>query len=550
MTLKLRVLASFLFLIALSLVQLAHQLRTTNHAQASLEQFFNGAFVHMESARGIRREFDAARTLAANALSMTSPVESRETLQTFAAIHSRLSQYCNTLKTSVEGARLQQAEIVDVKLGQWFEHSRILLGEKPALAVPAPHLMARLEREISAHLDQLIEVAVADAHTRRGLMQSEMSESSRLSLIIAIIGALLSLGAALLLTRAITNPLRQIGTVMSGLAAGKLETTVPHADRKDEVGIMARAVQVFKANAIERGRLSQQNEQFDEQRSMRSARVEDLINRFDGHSASILDRVRAEASKLIEAASALDLAAKQAVSQTGTARQTVETATGNVSETANATGEMTSSIAAVSEQARRSSEISIRALDEANHTNETIHQLAASANRIGEVVSLIQNIAAQTNLLALNATIEAARAGDAGRGFAVVAHEVKTLAGETAAATNEIAVQISAIQKASADSVTVIERIRATVEDMASMADSVATAVYQQDTNVRLITETIASASGQSLAGVRAMADVESAILATTSTIVDVRSTADNLTQEAQALESEIRSFLQSVKAA
>jgi methyl-accepting chemotaxis protein len=135
-------------------------------------------------------------------------------------------------------------------------------------------------------------------------------------------------------------------------------------------------------------------------------------------------------------------------------------------------------------------------------------------------------------------------------GFAVVAHEVKSLAAETANATGEIAEQINAIQKASADSVAVIERIQATVSDMADMADSVATAVYQQDASVRQIAETVASASSQSLAGTRAMSDVESAILETTSTIVDVRSTADNLTQEAQSLENEIRSFLESVKAA
>jgi methyl-accepting chemotaxis protein len=355
---------------------------------------------------------------------------------------------------------------------------------------------------------------------------------------------------AWMLARRICEPLQSVERVMSNLAEGNLQVAVPCTARKDEIGAMARAIEVFKANAVEREALAARTAGSQGRREQRIQRIDSLVRNFEKTSTGMLATVRSAASGLMDAAAALNGASQRVTSEAGGARQAVELATADVSNAAAATGEMSASIAEIAQRAARSNEVGALAVEEANRTTETMNVLAASASRIGEVVGLIQGVAAQTNLLALNATIEAARAGDAGRGFAVVAQEVKALAGQTAKATEEISQQIGSIQTASADAVMVIERVRATIDDISAIAAAVATAVKEQHAGISQIASSVASASDRSRTGVQAMAVVEGAATVTVQTVATVQETAETLNSQAQTLEDEIYAFLQEVSAA
>jgi methyl-accepting chemotaxis protein len=228
----------------------------------------------------------------------------------------------------------------------------------------------------------------------------------------------------------------------------------------------------------------------------------------------------------------------------------VAAASNNVTTAAGAVEELAASIGEIASQARTSTEVAGRAVKEAKRTTDTMTELGTMATRIGEVVSLIQAIAGQTNLLALNATIEAARAGEAGRGFAVVASEVKSLAGQTAKATEEIAGQIGAIQSAAADAAEASAQVNSIIEDMSTIAANVAATVEQQNAAVSSIAEGVTNASGEARTGAEAMSRVTEATKDARATAAGVKSLADALAADAENLESEVRHFLTQVQAA
>jgi methyl-accepting chemotaxis protein len=211
---------------------------------------------------------------------------------------------------------------------------------------------------------------------------------------------------------------------------------------------------------------------------------------------------------------------------------------------------MSSSVHEISRQVQGAARIASEAVAQADNTNNRVGELATAAARIGDVVELINNIAGQTNLLALNATIEAARAGDSGRGFAVVAAEVKSLAGQTAKATEEIAGQIGSIQSAAADAAQAIEQVNVIIRDMAAIATGVAATVDQQNSAVASIADGVNRASGEARNGAEAMIRVAGVIGEARSTAGDVKDLADAVAVEAEGLEAEVRQFLTDVQAA
>jgi methyl-accepting chemotaxis protein len=378
------------------------------------------------------------------------------------------------------------------------------------------------------------------------------SQARTRNIIISVGVAVIMLGLALnwLIGLSVTGPLAGLSDVMRRLAGGESVTDIPAVNARDEIGGMARTVVVFRDNARERKRLEGEQADATSQREMRVRKVEELIKSFGDSASAGLGEVRQASQKLTSAADKLEATAGNVDSEAVRAGQAAGAASSNVAQAAVATEQLSVSVSEVAHQTATSTEVANRAVAEAQRSVAIMRNLGDAASRIGEVVGLIQSIAAQTNLLALNATIEAARAGDAGKGFAVVAQEVKSLASQTARATEDIAHQIGAIQEASGDAATAIDTVSTVIEEMSAIASSIASAIEEQNAAVVSIAENVGRASSDADAGAGAMKSVQTAAAGATSTAAEVAGLAVALGGEAEKLDSAIQNFLSAVRAA
>jgi methyl-accepting chemotaxis protein len=361
---------------------------------------------------------------------------------------------------------------------------------------------------------------------------------------------LIGLGLSWLIGRSITKPLAGLSSVMRQLADGNTAAHIPAVNARDEIGAMARTVVVFRDNARERERLEAEKAEAGAQRERHSEAVDRLVRAFADTANSGLAAVRDAAEKLALSSERLGETAGHVGSEAERAGRAAGAASSNVSQAAAAAEQLSGSVSEVARQTATSTDVAERAVAEAQRSVAIMGTLGNAATRIGEVVGLIQSIAAQTNLLALNATIEAARAGEAGRGFAVVAQEVKSLAAQTARATEDIAHQIGSIQEASAGAAQAIDIVSSVIEEMSGIAASVASAVEEQNAAVVSIANNVAHASDDAEAGASAMRSVEGAAAGALATAGDVAGLAASLRQEAERLDSAIRRFVAQVKAA
>jgi len=372
------------------------------------------------------------------------------------------------------------------------------------------------------------------------------------NVVLATIAASAVIGLALswLIGRSISRPLDGLAMTMQRLAAGDTGIAIPAVPGRNEIARMAAAVAVFRDNALERDALTAREAAEQARRDERAAQIEAMIARFEATAKAGLVEVRRAAAELRTASDALDATAREAAGRISEADSAVAVASDNVSSAATATGTLAQSIDRITEEAARSTTVAGRARDEVAETVETVQNLATAADRIGEVVKLILAIANQTNLLALNATIEAARAGEAGKGFAVVASEVKTLASQTASATEEIRSQIAAIQAVSDTAVDAIGHVNAIIVEMAAMAGTVSDAVREQERVVRALADNVDRASGEAATGAGAMRSVAEAAEATRTAARDVDALADRLADQTETIERAISAFLEDVRAA
>ena len=365
-----------------------------------------------------------------------------------------------------------------------------------------------------------------------------------------LLAILLIAPAMILVVRSITGPMSRLQGNMVELADGKLDVDIVDAERTDEVGDMARAVKVFKDNAVEQRRLTGENEAEQHRKAERQQRIETMIDTFRTTVQELLNVVGANTNRMETTANALAEIADSTSQQATTASAASEQATSNVQTVAVAAEELAASITEIERQVQQTTQIVEEATGTAQATNDKVASLANAAQKIGDVVSLIQAIAEQTNLLALNATIEAARAGEAGKGFAVVASEVKELATQTSKATEEISSQISAIQNSTDEAVDAIDEIGKKIESVNAFTTTIAEAVRQQGDATGEISQNVNQAATGTQQASDNMAGVTSAVSETTRSASEVRQTSAEVAQQARQLNAAIDSFLNEVTAA
>jgi methyl-accepting chemotaxis protein len=398
--------------------------------------------------------------------------------------------------------------------------------------------------------DMLITSARGTAAVADRTLRQAQSRTRNIIIGVGFAALIIGLGLSWLIGRSITRPLDGLASVMKKLAAGDTSTRIPATRARDEIGEMARTVIVFRDTMVERERLAASQGETSRAREKRSEIIASTIARFEKSVGEVLSKVRAAAGRMESTSGKLDAAADAMAAEARQAQGRVRTAAENVTTAAGSIEELAASIGEISSQTHTSNDVADRAVAEARRTAKTMEELGNAAARIGEVVSLIQAIAGQTNLLALNATIEAARAGEAGRGFAVVASEVKSLAAQTAKATQDIAEQIGAIQSATADATQAIAQVNAIIGDMSAIAASVAATVEEQNSAVMSIADGVTTASTEARSGADAMSRVAAATTDARTTAADVRSVAEALAAEAEGLEGEVHRFLSDVRAA
>jgi len=342
--------------------------------------------------------------------------------------------------------------------------------------------------------------------------------------------------------KGVIQPIVKMTEVMKRLAGGELASEIPSLDRKDEVGAMAGAVQVFKENAV---RVRAMEAEAD-----RKVAMLEVAEGFEEAVGNVVRMVSSASSEIETAAGSLTRTAETTQELSATVAAASAQSSSNVQSAAAASEEMASSVNEIGRQVQQSQTIAHAAVEQAERTNARISELSQSANRIGEVIKMITAVAEQTNLLALNATIEAARAGDAGRGFAVVASEVKALAAQTAKATEEIAVQVTQMQSATQHSVSAIAEIGSTIAQISEISGAIAAAVEEQGAATQEIARNVQQAAQGATQVTGSMADVNRGAADTGSAAEQVHGLAVSLSAQSSHLSREVESFLHKIRAA
>ena len=381
--------------------------------------------------------------------------------------------------------------------------------------------------------------------------QSVTGNGETLVMWLGVAGLAVGLVLAWLIGRGISRPVVGMCAAMRALAGGNKTVEIPGVGRKDEIGQMADTVAVFKNNMIEADRLREETQrQKAEVEKERKAGMMRLADTFEAGIKGVVSSVASQSAQMQSSAQAMTHTAEQATQQATAVAASVEEASANVQTVASSAEELSASVREIGQQVEHSSKIAGQAVIEADKTNLTVEGLAKTAQRIGDVVQLIETIASQTNLLALNATIEAARAGDAGKGFAVVASEVKSLANQTAKATEEIRAQISEIQGSTGQTVEAIRSIGATIRQMSEIATTIASAVEEQGAATREIASNVHQAAQGTSDIATNIEGVSRAASDTGAAATQVLSAAGELSKQSETLRRDVDEFLATVRAA
>jgi methyl-accepting chemotaxis protein len=411
--------------------------------------------------------------------------------------------------------------------------------------------MSQKFTDVRNDLAKLVEINEKGAKDATDAAADNYAAARLMTILTLAIGMLIAIGAMAFSFFGIARPIGHITESMGVLAGGDVKAEIPFAERRDEIGRMAAAVQVFKDNMVKARELETTAAETEKRNAaQRKADMHKLADQFQAAVGGIIDTVSSASAQLEAAANTLTKTAEVTQDLSGAVAAASEQASANVQSVASSTEEMTASVNEISRQVQESSRIAGDAVNQAQRTDARINELSQAAGRIGDVVKLITAIAEQTNLLALNATIEAARAGEAGRGFAVVASEVKALAAQTAKATEEISTQIAGMQTATQDSVAAIKEIGGTIGRISDIASTIAAAVEEQGAATTEIARNVGEAAKGTTQVATSITDVNRGAGETGSASAQVLASAQSLSTESNHLKHEVDKFLSTVRAA
>ncbi|MEO0035390.1 MAG: hypothetical protein RLZZ501_1413 [Pseudomonadota bacterium] len=419
----------------------------------------------------------------------------------------------------------------------------IVLGVTEGADQPVCHTchggMGIEDGEVIAVLSSSLSTAESDARLHQIVLW--LAIGGVIATLLAVLGVRWSLN------RIIANPIEDMTRRMNALADGDVAVEVPALDRSDEVGDIARAVQVFKDNAIAKQRMETDAAALARHREERMKRLEGLIAAFDKAVTAVLDSVSEAAQRMTASARGMVASADRALTSANAAASQAVDANQNVRMVASAAEELSASIREIAEQVGMSNRVAASATREADTVNGRVQGLAGAAEKIGEIIEMITGIAEQTNLLALNATVEAARAGEAGKGFAVVASEVKNLARQTVGATDDISSQISTIQKETDKTVHAIRGITTTISSMDGITTTIAAAIEQQGAATQEIARNIDHAATGTDFVSETIGSVSQTIQETDRAAKDVLDAVEALQRQSTVLREEVDRFLASI---
>jgi methyl-accepting chemotaxis protein len=551
MSILARLMTAFALVVSLGAAQGLLTSQKVHHLSDDISVATQDSITRIDSSRNAWDRFLQAKEIVDTA---TEGIRFRSSEQSVAdlerligSVNAELEKVKSVSRTE-DGRKLVEQALALV--ATWQDKARILAGARSATAIPAPHVVDALVKDVKKALQGISAAALADAAAARSGIMAEAESAEFWAIVFAGTGVVLGFGLALVSALSITRPLSGLQGAMKRIADGDLDVRISSEDRRDEIGGMARTLAVFRSNAADVARLSADKRQSDEARSTeRRSLMEGLAQGFERQVAGLVDELERTLTDLRTTARQMSGSATATRERVGDAVKAASSATDNVTAVAAASNQMATSAEGVAARSAQAQGLAKSAADVVRTSERATQDLLQTTNRIGEMAGLIGDIADQTNLLALNATIEAARAGEAGRGFAVVASEVKQLAAQSRKATEAIASSITQVRGSTDEVVKVIAEIRTVIASMGAAADDVAGAMGDQRSAAGEIARSIEIASGGTRTVNAVLANVDAAfdgVSAQSGAIVDQLT---GLQRKVSELRTESTGFLKQVRA-
>jgi len=585
MSIQKKIFLAFGVLILLSLIQGGLAVKSSKDLGHLTEESFNESFMSINFVRSAQSNFLTADRIVSAALQLDPSSDRLAFIEHLTEVSELVVE---DLEVAKERSGKSRSSDLIVKLEElneaWIETATS--GLEKTFGSQNPEIEAKLlnkklavqSQGILQSFDTLVEYTAEDGYTFSTLATAQVEQTEILSLIATGAIALLGMAISVVLGLGISRPLNRIRNAMSEVAEGDKSIEIPDVHRKDEVGQMALALKVFKEKLVhaelqeeeDRKRREEAREKeahrqqaereaekkaageakrIADEREARSAKIEEMIEEFNNKASETLASVTNSAVQLRASADSMSQSADEANRQSSAATQATNQTSSNMQTMATATEELSVSVQEINRRVSESAEIASAAVEEADTTNRKIQGLSRAANKIGEVVSLINEIASQTNLLALNATIESACAGEAGKGFAVVANEVKTLASQTAKATEDIGSQIAQIQSETDGAVIAIESITGTIRKLSDISTAISESIDEQGRATREIADTVQSVAGSTENILQNIIQVDETASKTGETAMKVLEASDLVNNQSDSLRRQVDGFLQSIRA-